>query len=271
MAMMKTGQASCQDADRTARGVIADGGYGQYFTHRLGHSIGKDMHETPWLIEGEAAVLQTNMCFTVEPSIMLPGRAHIRVEDVVVVKPDGAHFLTTTGHDPIVDRGIAPAAVGGTEPAAMRLAHAVAGSGKSALVTAEGSLLQLGGSMRRLSVTAVSIVRALGRSWPAHAGRRLLAAGAARRHHGPEAGRSGQAHRGRQAGRASQPATAPPAAAAAAPRPRPPPRPPRRPQPPSRPRPPSRPPRSATSRSSSAGPRTPRRSIPAACMRRTPG
>jgi Xaa-Pro dipeptidase len=105
MAMMKTGQATCQDADRTARGVIADGGYGQYFTHRLGHSIGKDMHETPWLIEGEEAVLQTNMCYTVEPSIMLSGRAHIRVEDVVVVKPDGAHFLTTTGHDPIVVEG----------------------------------------------------------------------------------------------------------------------------------------------------------------------
>ena len=58
MAMMKTGQASCQDADRTARGVIADGGYGQYFTHRLGHSIGKDMHETPWLIEGESATFR---------------------------------------------------------------------------------------------------------------------------------------------------------------------------------------------------------------------
>jgi len=105
MAMMKSGEATCQDADRTARGIIADGGYGQYFTHRLGHSIGKDMHETPWLIEGEEAVLQTNMCYTVEPSIMLPGRAHIRVEDVVVVKPDGARFLTTTGHDPIVVEG----------------------------------------------------------------------------------------------------------------------------------------------------------------------
>jgi Xaa-Pro aminopeptidase len=105
MAAMKTGQNTCQGADRIARGIIADGGYGQYFTHRLGHSIGKDMHETPWLIEGEEAVLQTNMCFTVEPSIMLPGRAHIRVEDVVVVKPDGAQFLTTTGHDPIVIDG----------------------------------------------------------------------------------------------------------------------------------------------------------------------
>jgi len=105
MAEMKSGQNTCQGADRIARGIIADGGYGQYFTHRLGHSIGKDMHEKPWLIEGEEAVLQTNMCFTVEPSIMLPGRAHIRVEDVVVVKPDGAHFLTTTGHDPIVIDG----------------------------------------------------------------------------------------------------------------------------------------------------------------------
>ena len=105
MAEMKSGQNTCQGADRIARNIIADGGYGQYFTHRLGHSIGKDMHETPWLIEGESAVLETNMCFTVEPSIMLPGRAHIRVEDVTVVKPDGAHFLTKTGHDPIVVEG----------------------------------------------------------------------------------------------------------------------------------------------------------------------
>src|SRR4051812_14970670 len=50
MAMMKTGQASCQDADRTARGVIADGGYGQYFTHRLGQNLGQVKTETPWLI-----------------------------------------------------------------------------------------------------------------------------------------------------------------------------------------------------------------------------
>src|SRR5438067_2191718 len=105
MARMKSGQTTCQDADRVARAVITDAGYGSNFTHRLGHSIGKDIHETPWLIEGETAILQTNMCFTVEPSIRLPGRAHIRVEDVVVVKPEGAQFLTTTGHDPIVIAG----------------------------------------------------------------------------------------------------------------------------------------------------------------------
>jgi Xaa-Pro dipeptidase len=105
MAEMKSGRITCQDVDRIARGMIAEAGYGPHFGHRLGHSIGKDIHETPWLIEGESAVLETNMCFTVEPSIRLPDRAHIRVEDVVVVKPDGAHFLTRTGHDPIVVDG----------------------------------------------------------------------------------------------------------------------------------------------------------------------
>jgi Xaa-Pro aminopeptidase len=105
MAAMKSGQISCQETDRIARGIIREAGYDENFTHRLGHSIGKDIHETPWLIEGEPALLRTNMCFTVEPSIRLWGRAHIRVEDVVVVKPDGAHFLTTTGHDPIVIDG----------------------------------------------------------------------------------------------------------------------------------------------------------------------
>jgi Xaa-Pro aminopeptidase len=105
MRAMKAGEITCQDADRIARGMISEAGYGPHFGHRLGHSIGKDIHETPWLIEGESAVLQENMCFTVEPSIRLPGRAHIRVEDVVVVKPDGAQFMTTTLHDPIVIAG----------------------------------------------------------------------------------------------------------------------------------------------------------------------
>jgi Xaa-Pro aminopeptidase len=94
MAAMKSGQISCQDADRIARGIIREAGYDSNFTHRLGHSIGKDIHETPWLIEGEPAVLQTNMCFTVEPSIILDNRWMVRVEDVFVVRESGGEPLS---------------------------------------------------------------------------------------------------------------------------------------------------------------------------------
>jgi D-alanyl-D-alanine dipeptidase len=105
IAALQDGARTAQEVDALARDVIADAGYGQWFRHRLGHGIGLDVHEPPYLDSGDTRVLERGMCFTVEPSIRLWGRAHIRVEDVVVVKPDGAHFLTTTGHDPIVIAG----------------------------------------------------------------------------------------------------------------------------------------------------------------------
>jgi Xaa-Pro dipeptidase len=86
---------TAEAADAAARAVIAEGGYGEAFRHRLGHAIGLDVHERPWLLAGDDSVLQPGMCFTVEPSIFLPHRFGARVEDVVVVRDGGGEPLTS--------------------------------------------------------------------------------------------------------------------------------------------------------------------------------
>jgi Xaa-Pro aminopeptidase len=93
MAALRAG-GTCQAADAAARQVIAEGGYGHAFRHRLGHGIGMDVHEPPFLTAGDATVLEAGMCFTVEPSIFLPRHLGARVEDVVVVRGDGGEALT---------------------------------------------------------------------------------------------------------------------------------------------------------------------------------
>jgi Xaa-Pro dipeptidase len=93
MAAMKAGQITAEEANQAARNVIEAAGYGPNFFHRLGHGIGIDVHEPPFLAKGDQRVLEANMCFTVEPSIWVSGKCFTRVEDVVVVGPDGGTSL----------------------------------------------------------------------------------------------------------------------------------------------------------------------------------
>ncbi|MBM4428786.1 MAG: aminopeptidase P family protein [Chloroflexi bacterium] len=98
MQAMKAGQITATQANRVARSVIEAEGYGDNFTHRLGHGIGITVHEEPFLDVVNQTVLQANMTFTVEPSIRIPDRFSNRVEDVVVVTPTGAVSLYGTDH-----------------------------------------------------------------------------------------------------------------------------------------------------------------------------
>lgn len=83
-----------RDVDAEARSVIEDAGFGRFFTHGLGHGLGMDIHEAPALRKESGVTLQPGMVITVEPGIYLPGWGGIRIEDDVLVTPDGCEVLT---------------------------------------------------------------------------------------------------------------------------------------------------------------------------------
>lgn len=84
-----------QEVDRAARRVIEEGGFGPYFTHRTGHGLGMEAHEGPAIVEGNELILEPGMVFTVEPGIYLPGELGVRIEDDVLITPNGAESLTS--------------------------------------------------------------------------------------------------------------------------------------------------------------------------------
>ncbi|MHA2150888.1 MAG: M24 family metallopeptidase [Candidatus Thorarchaeota archaeon] len=98
---IKVGMA-CGAADGVARKIIDDAGYGEYFTHRLGHGIGLEVHEPPYVVRGSAQTLQSGMCHSVEPGIYLEGKFGVRIEDLVCIREDGPELLTFTSRDLIL-------------------------------------------------------------------------------------------------------------------------------------------------------------------------
>ena len=86
-----------QSVDQAARKVIVEAGYGpgySIFYHRVGHGIGLDMHEWPYLVGGNIAPLQAGETFSDEPGVYLHGKFGIRLEDCMYLTPDGAQLFT---------------------------------------------------------------------------------------------------------------------------------------------------------------------------------
>jgi Xaa-Pro dipeptidase len=89
----------CQAIDAAARKVIVDAGFGpdyKYFSHRVGHGMGMDGHEWPYLVRGNTLPLQAGMTFSDEPGIYIPGEFGIRLEDDMLITANGAELLTPT-------------------------------------------------------------------------------------------------------------------------------------------------------------------------------
>ncbi len=89
--------AACESVDGAARKVIEDAGYGPgytYFTHRLGHGIGLDGHEWPYLVKGNKLALAPNMTFSDEPGVYIRGEFGVRLEDDMHITADGAQLFT---------------------------------------------------------------------------------------------------------------------------------------------------------------------------------
>ena len=99
LAAAEAGRAACRpgalarDVNAACRGPIEDAGLGEHFRHRMGHGIGLDVHEPPFLSPEDETPLEEGMTFTDEPSIIVPGAFGLRIENVVVCAEGGARVL----------------------------------------------------------------------------------------------------------------------------------------------------------------------------------
>jgi Xaa-Pro aminopeptidase len=87
--------AAARDANAACRAPIEAAGLGEHFRHRMGHGIGMDVHERPFLSTEDETSLEAGMTFTDEPSIIVPGRWSLRIEDIIVVAEGGGRKLNS--------------------------------------------------------------------------------------------------------------------------------------------------------------------------------
>ena len=87
------------ELDQAARDVIAAGGYGSCFTHRLGHGCGLECHEPPDVSSTSGVIAEPGMIFSIEPGIYLPGEFGVRIEDLVLITEDGCQVLNQYSKD----------------------------------------------------------------------------------------------------------------------------------------------------------------------------
>lgn len=88
--------------DKVARDRLAQAGLAEYFIHRLGHGIGVEEHEDPYLVSGNGHLLEPGNAFSIEPGFYIPGRWGARLEDIVVATAEGPLALNHANHDLVV-------------------------------------------------------------------------------------------------------------------------------------------------------------------------
>ncbi len=94
--------AAQSSVDQAARQVIQGAGHGERFSHGVGHGVGLEIHEDPYLAAQSTGKLVDRTPVTVEPGVYLPGRGGVRIEDTLVVRPDATELLTTTTRELLV-------------------------------------------------------------------------------------------------------------------------------------------------------------------------
>ena len=95
----------CEEVDAAARRIIDEAGYGERFFHRVGHGIGVEEHEDPYMVAGNTTLLEPGHAFSIEPGIYTDGAWGMRLEDIVVATADGPDSLNRADHAlVIVDR-----------------------------------------------------------------------------------------------------------------------------------------------------------------------
>ncbi len=94
----RSGMLAC-DLDRVAREVIARADFGDFFTHGLGHGVGMQVHEWPRVSSRTEYTLPENTVVTIEPGVYIPGEFGVRIEDLIVLRPDGNQNLTRAGKE----------------------------------------------------------------------------------------------------------------------------------------------------------------------------
>ena len=83
-----------KEVDAAARDVITEAGYGEFFVHRLGHGLGIDIHEPPYITATSEVILDEGMVFSIEPGIYLQGRFGVRLEEIVILRANGPEILS---------------------------------------------------------------------------------------------------------------------------------------------------------------------------------